>query len=167
MVIEETSVSKKNNRRAVVAAIFEIISTVLFAVFALGFVYGLFARPVFLLFVLPVLAMSFLFRVLSLRANVSFDYTVRGGLFIIGKIISNKKRKQIFELTATDMINVTEVAEDIPEIKEIKDKKTKMCIADEHPHENKSFVLIETAKELILIEAGERLLSALKNRYFY
>ena len=164
MVIEETSVSKKNNRRAVVAAIFEIISTVLFAVFALGFVYGLFARPVFLLFVLPVLAMSFLFRVLSLRANVSFDYTVRGGLFIIGKIISNKKRKQIFELTATDMINVTEVAEDIPEIK---DKKTRMCIADEHPHENKSFVLIETAKELILIEAGERLLSALKNRYFY
>ena len=164
MKIEESSVSPFSKKRAILATVFEVVSTILFGAFAFLFIYGILAAPTVLLLCLPAIALSFLFKVMSNRANVSFDYAVGDGTFVIGKIISNKKRKAVFELSAKDILSVTVVdgCTDIP-----KGKKTAICTANDIPPEDKVFLLIGTEKKSVLIEAGPRLSEALKNKSLY
>ena len=163
MVLEEYSIARDNKKKAVFAVIFSVISDLLFTIFVLSAIYFVFAATVFVFLSLPVLALSFLFRVLSLKSNVSFDYTLGNGQFIIGKIINNKKRKQIFELFAQDIMRVTVVTE---HMRARKDKKTVVCTANDSLPEKKVFVSLETKDKIIIIEASEKLVSILKNKIF-
>lgn len=164
MFYEETSIAPDSNKRAVRAVILEIISTVLFAAFVFTLIYGVFAAPSFLVLSLVFIAVSFLFRLLSLRANVSFDYSVGDGRFVIGKIIGNKKRKDIFDLSAQDILRVTKIG---GYLGNRKDKKTVFCTANTTEPDNKSFVLLETKEKLIVIEAGDKLSEILISKSFY
>lgn len=163
MSLEEYSISPDSVKKAVRATILNVISDLLFTVFVISAIYFVFAATLLVFLSLPFLALSFLFRVLSLKANVSFDYTLGNGQFIIGKIINNKKRKQIFELFPQDIMRVTLVTEHTG-IR--KDKKTIVCTANDELPEGKSFVFLEIKDKIILIEASEKLLNTLKNKIF-
>ena len=164
MKIEESSVSTKSNRNAVIAFIFEILSFLFFLIFLLAAIYGIFVAPALFLFDIPVIAISFLLRFLSTRANVSFDYIICDGTFQIGKVINNRKRKQIYELCAQDIIRVDVVME---QTKGRTDKKTVLCTANAYPPDGKVFACLEIRESIIIIEAGKKLLERLKNRSFY
>ena len=163
MSFEEYSVSKSSKRNAVMALILNIVSVLFFIVFTLSAIYGVFIAPIIAVISLTFLGLSFLTRYLSARANVSFDYTVYGGTLSIGKIINDKRRKQIFELTAQDIISVSEIGDGESGRK---DKKLFFCSANRESV-GKTFVLIETKDALIIVEAGEKLFSALKSKSFF
>ena len=161
---EQSSISPNSAKNAVLATIFNVISFVLFTAFIFAMIYGIFAAPIVILLSVPILALSFLFRFLSARANVSFDYSVGNGEFVIGKVINNKKRKDVFTLSPQDILRVTVVTEHTGERR---DKKVVYCTANDIPPEGKSIVLLEIKDKLIFIEADEALVFALKNKVFY
>ena len=163
-MIEQSSISQNSARNAILATIFSVASFVLFMVFVFAMIYGIFAAPLVILLSVTILALSMLFRLLSAKANVSFDYLVGNGEFVIGKVINNKKRKDIFVLSPENILRVTVITEYTGERK---DKKIVYCLANDLPPEGKRFVLLETTDKLIFMEADETLINILKNKNFF
>ena len=163
MRLEETSIAINCDKRAVMATIFGIISNMLFLILMFATIYCVFVNPLLLILLLPVLGIAVLLRFLSIRANVSYDYTIADGSFAINKIINNKKRKQIFDFSAQDIFRVTIVTN---HISKRKDKKMVICSANDYPPDGKSFILLETKEKLVFIEASDKLIVCLNNKTF-
>ena len=163
MRIEETSVAPDSKKRAVLATTLEIASVILSVLLLFAAIYCVFVNLLWLIVLVPVLGIAFLLKILSIKANVSYDYTITDGIFSIEKIINEKKRKQIFAFSSQDIMRVTDVTE-----RECnrKDKKTVVCTANDYPQDGKRFLLLESKEKLIYIEAGEKIADCLKNRTF-